>query len=127
MASTHDGRVTQRVGVDDLVRLASDPPRAAIAFATESGPGCVPVLVRRIDDQIQVGLDPASLPSTRPLQRAVLLVDDGRYWFDLQAIVRRGVLGPLAEGSTRALVWVPFASQHEVAWDYGSLRAEPAG
>jgi hypothetical protein len=122
----HSIRVTQRVGGNDLVHLVSDPPRAAIAFATESGPMCVPVVVRRVDDEFLLGVDSAALPAAAPSGNAVLLVDDGRYWFELQAIIRRGVLEPLPEERANPLRWVRFHPQHEVAWDYGRLRQEPA-
>ncbi len=108
---------------EDLPRLATDPPRAALAFATRDGPQCLPVVVRCDHDQIRIGIDRASLPENGAPERAVLLVDDGRYWFELQAIVRRGTLEPTASSGTNA--WFRLTTQHEVAWDYGRLHEEP--
>ena len=97
-------RVTQRVDVGDLADLADlaeAPPRAAIAFATDDGPTCLPVVMRRQADGILVGADPGALPSGGLPERAVLLVDDG------------------------GLVWLRLVPRRVAAWDYGRLREVP--
>jgi len=125
MGPEQSGRVTQRVAAEDLTHLDDDPPRAAIAFATDAGPECLPVVIRHADGETHVGLHPASVPPDWPPARAVLLVDDGRYWFELRAIVRRGTLEPTTGSEPSTLTWTRFAPHHEVAWDYGTLHEEP--
>jgi len=129
-------RVTQRVDVGDLADLADlaeAPPRAAIAFATDDGPTCLPVVMRRQADGILVGADPGALPSGGLPERAVLLVDDGRFWFELRAVVWRGRLEPASappegaagEPGDGGLVWLRLVPRRVAAWDYGRLREVP--
>lgn len=125
MGPERDGRITQRVAAEDLASLDGDPPRAALAFATDAGPASLPAVLRRDRGAIHVGLHPASMPPDWPPARAVLLIDDGRYWFELRAIVRRGTLEPTTGREGDLLVWTRFTPHHEVAWDYGTLHEEP--
>jgi hypothetical protein len=49
----------------------------------------------------------------------VVLIDDGRYYFELRGLRARGTLGP-----TRPDGWRPFAPGRIVTWDYGTLREQ---
>jgi hypothetical protein len=122
-------RVTQRVTIDDLPDLATNPPRAALAFSTEHGPECVPAVLRTTD-RLEVGVDRTTISDAGLPDRATLVVDDGRWWFELRAIVRRGALHPVAdEGTgepTAGLAWFAFETRTSVAWDYGALHEDPA-
>lgn len=118
-------RVTQRVAPEALPSLFARPRRAALAFAGDGGPVVVPVAFERQGDAIRVGLARACLPADGPPQRAVLLVDAGRYWFELRAITWRGALAPIERaGGDADPVWLAYAPDHAVAWDYGTLHVE---
>jgi hypothetical protein len=111
------------VTIDDLADLVSSPPRAALAFSTASGPECVPAVVR-ITDRLEVGLDHNALDGLDVPDRATLVVDDGRYWFELRAIVRRGALRSVPDDNEEPIVWFEFETHTSAAWDYGALHEE---
>jgi hypothetical protein len=84
----------------------------------------VPVTVERQGEQLVLGMDPTAVPAGTPLDRGTLTVDAGRYWFQLQAIVRRGTLIELARpGPLARFVFHPRSA---VAWDYSTLHREAA-
>ena len=114
--------VTQRVRAADVADLDREPGRAALAFSTDDGPEAVPVVVRRTGDGLMVGALPGAVP-TPPPDRPVVVVDDGRWWFELRAIVRRGPLSRAPEGAD-GLEWFRLDPDREVAWDYGQLHRE---
>jgi hypothetical protein len=125
-APSGGGTVTQRVDAASMPDLDAAPTRAAIAFATESGPLCLPALVRRAEGGLEVAFNTTHLNGDAVPERATLLVDDGRYWFELRAVVRRGRLGPGEPVGDRP-VWRAFETRSEVAWDYGRLHRGPDG
>ena len=119
--------VTQRVGTDAVDDLLEQPPRAAIAFARGASVEPVPVAYRRSEGRSLVGLRREWLPPGGAPERAVLLLDDGRYWFELRAVTMRGRLEPSSAqlpGGEPHLVWFEFTPDRTVAWDYGALREE---
>lgn len=123
MSSTAPGSgVTQRVTLAEVDDLLAGPARACVAYVGPDGPECEPVVVRR-DDGIRVGFLPAAAPPGAP-ERAVLVIDDGAYWFELRAAVWRGTLAP--DGDDDGLVWFRLDADRFTAWDYGQLR-EVAG
>lgn len=119
------GAITQRVERTRVQDLVDRPPRAALAFATDDGPQCLPVAVREVDGQTIVQADRAALPATGLPDRATLLVDDGRYWFELRALVRRGSLEPDPRHGTADAASFALVDDRVVAWDYSQLREEP--
>lgn len=119
-------RVTQRVdpgAVDDLLER---PPRAAIAFSRGASVEPVPVVYCRSETRSFVGLRREWLPPAGPPERGVLLLDDGRYWFELRAVTMRGRLevSRPPPGGEPKLVWFEFTPERTVAWDYGTLHEE---
>jgi hypothetical protein len=120
------GRVTQRVDAASLAGLASQPPRAALAFERGGRASVVPVVLQRDGDAFRVGIARDALPESGLPSEGVLLVDDGRYWFELRGIVWRGALSPdtLPPRSSEH-AWLRFEPRHEAAWDYGQLREVP--
>jgi hypothetical protein len=57
----------------------------------------------------------------------VLLLDDGRFWFELRAVTHRGRLvasSPPPSTEESPLRWFEFVPDHTVAWDYGMLHEE---
>ncbi|HYN33839.1 MAG TPA: hypothetical protein VES40_14540 [Ilumatobacteraceae bacterium] len=123
MTTRSRARVTQRVTIDDLADLVSNPQRAALAFSTSNGPECVPVVVRSTD-RFEVGLDRHALDGVNVPDRATLVVDDGRYWFELRAIVRRGELRRVPANNESLIVRFTFETHTSAAWDYGALHEE---
>lgn len=122
MTSPGQARVTQRVTIDELADLAAKPRRAALAFSTERGPECVPAIVRA-SDVLEVGVDRTAVVDLP--DRATLVVDDGRWWFELRAIVRRGTLRSLGDEGDDGIAWFEFEIRTSAAWDYGALHEEP--
>lgn len=119
MSSTTPGtRVTQRVPLAGIGSLLAGSARAAVAYVGPDGPECEPV-VARLDDGIRVGFLPDAAPATVP-ERAVLVIDDGAWWFELRAAVWRGTLAP--DGDDDGLVWFRLDAGRFTAWDYGQLR-----
>ncbi len=109
-------------------RLAQDllerVPRACLSFAGERGPRVEPVRVVWQNGGCLVGLPPGADARPAPGQEAVLLVDEGIYYFELRAIYIRGSLQPIAAptGERAGGAWFALAPVKAVAWDYGSMR-----
>ena len=120
-------RVTQRVDASSLDGLTGRPPRAAIAFTRGEAVEAVPIALHRDGEKIWIGID-RDLPvdDATPLP-AVVLIDDGRYWFELRGLTWRGRLVPIAvHPSTLSteLRWFEFLTEARVAWDYAKLHEE---
>jgi hypothetical protein len=115
--------VTQRVAAGELDSLVDDAARAALAIAGPAGPAIVPVLVRRDGEELAVGIEPANTERFIGLP-VMVLVDDGRFWFELRAIAWRGRLDPAraTSGSGDVLTWLPLRVEHVAAWDYARLH-----
>jgi hypothetical protein len=115
--------VTQRVDPGDLEELLSRPARTAIAFTEGERIETLPVAYRREGSRHFVGLPRGGAPP----ERAVLLADDGRFWFELRAVTLRGrlVVAPQPpRGAAPDRLWLELLPEHSVAWDYGKLREE---
>ena len=122
------GRGTQRVDPSALDSLAARPPRAAIAFTLGDRVEAVPIAFRRAGEKIWVGLDRSVQVGNETSTPAVVLVDDGQYWFELRAITWRGRLVPAHSPMptlAAELQWFEFVVEGSVAWDYGTLHEEP--
>lgn len=121
------GRVTQRVDASALDGLAERPPRAALAFTRGEAVEAVPIALHRDGEKIWIGID-RNLPvgDATPLP-AVVLIDDGRYWFELRGLTWRGGLVPSAvhpSALSTELRWFEFLIEARVAWDYATLHEE---
>jgi hypothetical protein len=119
--------VTQRVAPAALDDLLERPPRAGIAFTAGGRIEVLPVAYRREAGRHRIGVERGLLPATGAPEHAVLLVDDGRYWFELRAVTLRGRLLAAADpsgGGASDLVWLELVPERSVAWDYGRLREE---
>jgi hypothetical protein len=123
MTSPGRARVTQRVTIDELADLATNPPRAALAFSTEHGPECVPAVIRATH-RLEVGVDRTTVADVDLPDRATLVVDDGRWWFELRAIVRRGEVRSVDAEPDDRIAWFAFETRTSAAWDYGALHEE---
>jgi hypothetical protein len=120
-------RVTQRVDPRVLDAFFDRPPRAAIAFVDGERIETVPASYHRRSGRHLVGVVRGEGAAPAPGSRAVLLIDDGRYWFELRAVTLRGRLAAVPDPPPEAgkeLVWLELVPEHVVAWDYGRLHEE---
>jgi len=120
------GRITQRVDPSALDELSELPPRAAIAWVEGGRIESVPVDYRRRAGRHWIGVAREGWPTGGAPDRAVLLIDAGRYWFELRALTLRGRLAAAAPppGDSPGLVWLELEAEHVVAWDYATLHEE---
>jgi hypothetical protein len=123
------GRVTQRVDPSALDDLLERPPRAAIAFVDGGRVEPVPVAYRRRGGRHWIGVAREALPASGLPDRAALLIDDGRWWFELRGVMLRGRFataeGP--PGGSEDLTWLELAPTSAAAWDYSALHEEADG
>jgi hypothetical protein len=123
------GRITQRTAPDPLARkLAAAGARAAIALECDGSVDPLPALHRHHDGAHWVGVAREALPDAATFERAVLVADDGQWWFELRAVTWRGLAeradAPPFEDYTD-LVWLRFEPRGAIAWDYGRLHEAP--
>ncbi len=117
-------QVTRNIDPASACDLLERVPRACICFAGDYGPQAQPVLMLWLDGRYLVGFseDTAGRPSSG--QEAVLLIDEGTYYFDLRAIYVRGQVR-LVEAPPNApsgQMWFEVIAAKTVAWDYGMMR-----
>ncbi|MCC6617265.1 MAG: hypothetical protein IT320_27570 [Anaerolineae bacterium] len=117
-------RVTRDIDPESAHDLLERVPRACIAFAREEGPIAQPVALIWRDGRYQVGVPSAAARRPDAGDEVVLLVDEGRYFFDLRAIYIRGLAEPVdaPEAAPEGHTWYEITPTRTVAWDYGSLR-----
>lgn len=121
------GRVVQRVDPAQLARVLEGTARAAIAIDRNGTVEALPALYRRCGDQHRVGVARDALPDSAWFERAVLVLDDGAYWFELRAVTWRGRIEPApadAANGADAVVWFVFDPIGAIAWDYGALHED---
>ncbi len=120
--------MTRAATQTDLGDLLIRVPHANLAFETEDGIAAVPVGFAHVDGRYCVGLPRIggdSDDSPRAGQQAMLLIDDGWYYFELRGLRVRGALrdSPTPSELDPALRWLELEPHKINAWDYGSMRA----
>jgi hypothetical protein len=119
-------RVTNRIGVEALHELLEGARVGALAHVDASGAiQAFPVAFRWHEGRFRVGLPSEAVRSGT---RVALAVDDGWFWWELRAVLARGVLTPSEppDGSGALnLAWFELAANRVTGWDYGTLREEP--
>ena len=122
-------QVTRDIDPQKAHDLLERPARACLAFSDRAGPVVVPVILLWRAERYLVGLTPG--PGRLPAagQEAVLLVDEGVYYFDLRAIYLRGQLQLIAapdwvtpDWAAAGHEWFELLPTKTIAWDYGSMR-----
>ena len=114
-------RITRAVTPLDLRELLEDPPRATLAFVAKGAVQAIPVAFRWRDDRYFVGTPPEVTP---PAGRVKVLVDDGRWYFELHGVWVRGFLAPCGPplSAPKNLAWFELEPEKVVAWHYGRMR-----
>ncbi len=105
---------------DLLVRV----PRACLSFASDAGPLVCPTRLLVQNGHYLIGIPENVDYQPHADQEAVLLVDEGVYYFDLRAVYIRGHVNQAHahQGEAAGWIWYELEPQKTVAWDYGSLR-----
>lgn len=116
-------QMTRNIDPGDARDLLERAPHACLCFTGKSGPQAQPVRFMWQDGRYLVGVPHAGLRPD-PGQEAVLLIDEGIYFFDLRAIYVRGQVEhtPAPAQNQAARVWYEIIPRKTVAWDYGTLR-----
>lgn len=121
-------QVTRAAALADLGDLLDRVPHASLAFETAAGVEAIPVGFRRIEGQFWVGL-PRGEGAPSAGTHAMLLIDDGVFYFELRGVRVRGILRdtPTPPALSQSLSWLELNPVKINAWDYGSMRerAEP--
>jgi hypothetical protein len=117
--------VTNRIGVEALHDLLERKRVGVLAHVDASGAiQAFPVAFRWHEGRFWVGSRSRALPSGA---RVALAVDEGWFWWELRAVLARGVLTPSGRpGGSGAsnVAWFELATDRVTGWDYGTLREE---
>jgi hypothetical protein len=115
-----------RVPVEYLQDLVDAAPRANIAFSTADGVEAAPVAFRYQAGRYLIGVPRTDgHPMLSPGALVQLVIDDGRWFFDLRGISVRGHTAPAdqaPEGAAASVGWFELTPEQVLAWDYATLR-----
>jgi hypothetical protein len=116
-------QITRAATLSDSDDLLARVPHANLAFATSSGIDAMPVGFRYAEGRYWVGFPLAGGPAAGT--HAMLVIDDGWYYFELRGVRVRGMLrdAPPPPSVSTALRWLELEPIKINAWNYGSLRA----
>jgi hypothetical protein len=117
-------RVTRDIHLDQARDLLERVPRACLAYACDDGPLAQPVELKWQAERYFVGVPEKARQQPVAGQEAVLLVDEGVYFFTLRAIYIRGAVQPAEtpKDAPAGHIWFELFPLKTVAWDYGMLR-----
>ena len=113
--------VTVRVPLEENIDLLRNPTRACIGFASAEGPRIEPARLRYRDERYLVGLDRHAIVPDEGAE-VVLVVDEGRLFFELRAIYVRGHSTNTRERSRDSTTWIEVSPAKITSWDYGRMR-----
>ncbi len=116
--------VTRDIDPDTARDLLERVPRARIAFTSKVGPQAEPVMLVYREGRYLAGIRRSASYLPSPGEEAVLLVDEGVYYFELRAIYIRGrvKLTEAPAGAMEDRMWFEIEAVKTIAWDYGSMR-----
>ncbi len=117
-------QVTRNIDPAFARDLLERVPRACICFAGDHGPQSQPVTMLWFEGHYLVGFYEDVVHQPNPGQEAVLLIDEGIYYFDLRAIYIRGQVRPAKTppNASSGQMWFEVIATKTVAWDYGMMR-----
>ena len=115
--------ITRAATLDDSADLLARVPHANLAFATPAGIDATPVAFRYFDGHYWIGL-PRGEETPTLGTHAMLLIDDGVFYFDLRGVRVRGTLRDAATPPAldNRLRWLDLEPLKINAWHYGSMR-----
>lgn len=115
--------ITREATLTDLKDLLDRVPHANLAFETPAGIEAIPVAFQHIEGQFWVGI-PVGDGGPSIGSHAMLLIDDGRHYFELRGLRVRGMLRdtPVPPALGQALRWLELEPVKINAWDYGAMR-----
>jgi hypothetical protein len=114
---------TQRVDPEHAQELLQPVPRACISFSGDEGPEVHPVTLLWRDGRYLIGVSERSPALPGAGQEAVLLVDEGKQFFELRhhrSRYRR--LDRAPAGAKPPCTWYELTPIRKAAWDFGALR-----
>jgi len=116
-------QITRAVALEDVRDLLERVPHAHVAWHDGDRVSAIAVSFRFADEKYWIGVP----PDTAPLggAQAMLLIDEGWYYFDLRGLRVRGRVAPAdvpPPGSSAALRWLALLPEKLIAWDYGTMR-----
>ena len=116
--------VTRNVEIDELDDLLRRPGRAALGWVADGLPVVVPARLDWTGRRWRVGLDRSHGEPPAAGEEVVLVVDEGRQFFDLRAAYVRGRAATSDRPGKPAddLVWMEIRPTVTTAWDYGRMR-----
>jgi hypothetical protein len=117
-------QVTRNIDPTHAHDLLVGSARACLAFASQQGSQVLPVRLIWQDGRYLVNLPASATPQPASGQEAVLLVDEGIYYFELRALYIRGQVRPVMapQAAEDGRMWFEVGAQKTVAWDYGMMR-----
>jgi hypothetical protein len=109
-----------------MQELLEAAPRANVAFRRGDGIQAAPVAFRFQAGRYWIGVRPTETgPLLGPGEAVKLLIDEGRWFFELRGLWVRGhtaAADRVPEGAASSLAWLELCPEKVVAWDYGRLR-----
>ena len=116
--------VTRDVEVSAVGDLLEHPPRATVAFVEGGAVEILPASARFTANAHLFGVRADAAPDLDD-REVVLVIDDGRYWFELRGISVRGVAAHIEPpGGADRLLWYTIKPRRVLAWDYSAIREE---
>ncbi len=110
-----------RVPLEQNLDLLRCPARACLGFAVADRPWIEPVAFVFHDGHYLVSLETGSRAPEDGTE-VVLVVDEGRLFFELRAVYIRGKATHIRDESEDARVWVEVLPTNTTSWDYGRMR-----
>lgn len=115
--------VTVRVPLEKNMDLLRKSARACLGFTSPEGPRIEPARLRYQEERYLVGVDRhARVPDEGA--EVVLVVDEGRLFFELRAVYVRGHSAHAREGSEDGTTWIEVLPTKITSWDYGRMRSD---
>jgi hypothetical protein len=114
-------QVTVRVPLEENIDLLRDPTRACLGFTSPNGPWIEPAALRYRENRFLVGLEGDAIVPNEG-EEVVLVVDEGRLFFQLRAVYVRGHSTHVTERSGDGKIWIEVLPSKITSWDYGRMR-----
>jgi hypothetical protein len=113
--------VTVRVPLKENMDLLRNPARACLGFTSPEGPRIEPAALRYRNDRFLVGLDEGAMVPEEDAE-VVLVVDEGRLFFELRAVYVRGRSSHVGARAEDEKIWIEVVPTKLTSWDYGKMR-----